>query len=101
MSIAAATNDPLNPERLWTREDVLAKPCPVPDAPGVYAWYFRELPSDAIDAGACHHAHGLPLLYVGISPKRPSASGATGASRACGSGSRITTAAMPRARRSD
>jgi hypothetical protein len=41
----------------------------------VYAWYFDELPAAEIEAGGCHHAHALPLLYVGTSPKRPPASG--------------------------
>jgi hypothetical protein len=41
----------------------------------VYAWYFRELPDARIESARLHHAHGLPLLYVGISPKKPPADG--------------------------
>jgi hypothetical protein len=45
------TPDPLGharellfPQRLWSRAEVLAHPCPVPRSGGVYAWYFRQLP---------------------------------------------------------
>lgn len=55
---------------------MLAKPSPAPAAPGIYAWYFDELPAGDIDTRGCHHHAGLPLLYTGISPKRPPASGA-------------------------
>lgn len=65
----------LQPRRLWEREEVLGRPSPVPPEPGVYAWYFRERPCDAIDLTDCHSAQGLHLLYVGISPKRPALSG--------------------------
>ena len=65
----------LYPEHLYERGEALSRPSPVPSSPGVYAWYFRELPDERIHVRACHHAQGLPLLYVGISPKRPPASG--------------------------
>jgi hypothetical protein len=65
----------LQPPRLWARDEVLAKPCPVPSEAGVYAWYFREPPSDDIDLSRCHGVDGVHLLYAGISPKRPSGSG--------------------------
>jgi len=63
------------PPRLWSREEVLAKPSPLPPSPGVYAWYFRQLPWP-IDPGDCVTFDGSTLLYVGISPKRPPANGA-------------------------
>jgi len=56
------------PTRLWSRADVLARPCPVPARPGIYAWYFRELPG-CVDATECAVHQGLTLLYIGISPK--------------------------------
>jgi hypothetical protein len=65
----------LRPARLWIRAEVLALPSPVPAAAGVYAWYFRQVPA-ALDASNCVTVDGLPLLYVGISPKAPSKSGA-------------------------
>jgi hypothetical protein len=34
----------VNPVRLYSCEDVLARPSPVPAQDGVYGWWFRELP---------------------------------------------------------
>jgi hypothetical protein len=34
----------VRPAHLWSRAEVLARPSPVPSRPGVYGWYFRELP---------------------------------------------------------
>ena len=53
-----------------------------PAAPGVYAWWFREIPP-GLSTGGCLQHLGLRLLYVGISPKRPSASGSIGSSCRC------------------
>src|SRR5512145_3465922 len=64
----------LNPPNLWNRAAVLDKPCPVPRVPGVYAWYFRTLPPH-VPNEPYHTAHGLTLLYVGISPKKPPQNG--------------------------
>src|SRR5262245_38953406 len=61
----------LNPARLWTRSDVLVRDCPVPREPGVYAWYFREIPPE-VPTADCRRALGATLLYVGIAPKQPS-----------------------------
>lgn len=60
--------------RRFTRDEVLADPCPVPSEPGVYGWWFRELPG-AIDASGCERRDGSTLLYVGISPTPPPANG--------------------------
>lgn len=65
--------------RLFTRDDVLATPCPVPKSPGVYGWWFRELPAP-MDVTGCATFKGLTLLYTGISPKKPPSNG-TQASR--------------------
>lgn len=66
----------LAPRCLWTREQVLVRSdCPVPRDPGLYAWYFRTAPRH-VPTEDCHHWQGMPLLYVGISPKRPPANGA-------------------------
>lgn len=59
---------------LHARSEVLARPSVVPAAPGVYAWYFDEIPSGVPTAG-CHSFGGHTLLYVGISPKEPSRTG--------------------------
>jgi len=62
------------PTRLYTRAEVLAKPCPVPAEPGIYGWYFKQPPrSVALDG--VHEHQGQKLLYVGIAPKRPPVTG--------------------------
>jgi hypothetical protein len=61
-------HDLLDPPRLWTRSEVLTRPCPVPNSAGVYAWYFREIPPSVPTTG-CITALNAKLLYVGISPK--------------------------------
>jgi hypothetical protein len=65
----------LQPDRLFSRTEVLARPSPVPRQSGVYAWYFREVPPD-VPIDGCHQHNGLVLLYVGISPQRPPTNGA-------------------------
>ncbi|CAL9483810.1 GIY-YIG nuclease family protein [Streptomyces sp. enrichment culture] len=52
----------LRPERLWTAEEVLARPSPVPAVAGIYGWHFEEAPHPELDAGR--------LLYVGIAPRQ-------------------------------
>jgi hypothetical protein len=34
----------LHPKRLYCAAEILVRPNPVPKSPGVYAWYFDELP---------------------------------------------------------
>lgn len=58
----------LHPPRLYSAMDFLCRPCPIPTSPGVYAWYFDEVPPDVPIEG-CHQALGHTLLYVGIAPK--------------------------------
>jgi hypothetical protein len=64
----------LTPKRLWNRSEVLTRPSPVPRETGVYGWYFRRLPPGVPDTD-CRRVNGSTLLYVGISPKRPSMDG--------------------------
>ena len=64
----------LDPAKLWPRSDVLLRPCPVPNAAGVYAWFFRTIP-DGIPTEGCARSGDLTLLYVGISPKAPPVTG--------------------------
>lgn len=59
------------PPKLWTRSEVLLRPSPVPPVPGVYAWYFREVPGCIGDDANYLKVDGFTLLYVGISPRRP------------------------------
>jgi hypothetical protein len=60
----------VEPERLYSRCEVLALPCPVAKVSGIYAWYFREIPP-GIDAARCVEFCGLRLLYTGVAPGRP------------------------------
>ncbi len=65
----------LAPARLCSRAEVLASPSPVPREPGVYAWYFRDIPS-GVPTADCHCCGDLTLLYIGIAPKAPPKNGA-------------------------
>ncbi|BBX88403.1 hypothetical protein H5U98_25585 [Mycolicibacterium boenickei] len=60
--------------RPHTRDEVLARPCPLPAEPGVYGWWFRSVPAD-IDVSHCEQKDELTLLYAGISPSRPPTNG--------------------------
>ncbi len=73
--LSAAAGALLRPARLWTREEVLARPSPVPAEAGVYAWYVSPL-AIPVDSSGCNEVEGRRLLYVGISPKPPPADGA-------------------------
>src|SRR5688572_1825944 len=64
----------LGAAHVYTADAVLRRPSPVPQAGGVYAWYFEKVPLDVPTTG-CHVVDDLTLLYVGISPKAPSADG--------------------------
>ncbi|MGW6054762.1 GIY-YIG nuclease family protein [Streptomyces sp. NPDC055189] len=50
-----------DPDRLWSAQDVLMRPSPVPAVAGVYGWNFEQAPHPDLDAGR--------LLYVGIAPR--------------------------------
>jgi len=58
----------LSHARLFTRKEILSKPCPVPQSPGVYAWFFKAVPP-GVPTDGCIAREELTLLYVGISPK--------------------------------
>lgn len=63
-----------DPERLWTCDEVLASPSPVPRRGGVYGWYFRDVPP-VVPTEGCVQRGLFTLLYAGISPKRPPRNG--------------------------
>lgn len=63
-----------NQSRLYSRTEILAKPCPIPKSPGIYAWFFKNFPLD-IPTSGCVIVDGITLLYVGISPKKPQENG--------------------------
>jgi hypothetical protein len=64
----------VRPERLWSRAEILQRPCPLPARPGLYGWYFKQLPHP-IDTSRCATHGDLTLLYVGIAPKAPPGNG--------------------------
>ena len=74
MNESDAVNELTRPSKLWSRAEVLARPSPIPSSPGVYAWYFRELPWPMAVQDCVEH-DGSTLLYIGIAPKRPPANG--------------------------
>ncbi|WP_343299868.1 GIY-YIG nuclease family protein [Streptomyces sp. AM 2-1-1] len=51
----------VNPNRLWSAQEVLVRPSPLPAAAGVYGWHFKQPPRPDLDAGR--------LLYIGIAPR--------------------------------
>jgi hypothetical protein len=59
--------DLLSPALLLSRQDVLSRPSATPKAPGVYAWYFDQIPPSVPITGCVQH-EGKTLLYIGISP---------------------------------
>lgn len=60
----------VSPSRLWAASDISEDSSVVPKKPGVYAWYFRQIPP-LVPAEGCHTLRGLTLLYVGIAPRKP------------------------------
>ena len=64
----------VDPVRVYSCEEALARPSPVPAGDGVYGWWFRELPP-LVAADACCQHQALRLLHVGISPNRPPLNG--------------------------
>jgi hypothetical protein len=67
-------DDLLHPKRLWSRQELLSRPNPLPKLPGVYAWYFRNVPP-IIPTTGCNRIDEYYLLYVGISPSAPPRNG--------------------------
>lgn len=60
----------IHPCRVYSRPEILEKPCPVPKVSGLYAWYFKEIPPE-IPIEHCRKYEDMTLLYIGISPKSP------------------------------
>jgi hypothetical protein len=82
MDISPDVKPLLHPTHFYSAPEILSRPCPVPNSPGVYAWYF-DAPLPLIDMTGCHRVDGRALLYVGISPKAPSLKGPPSRRRAC------------------
>ena len=64
----------LEPTHLYSRSQVLTKPCPVPKERGLYAWYFKEIPC-ITPTDECVVKDDLTLLYVGRSPRNDKSTG--------------------------
>lgn len=60
----------IHPEKFYSRDEAVLRNGPVPKAPGVYAWFFKEIPL-RVPLENCVIHDGLHLLYVGISPSKP------------------------------
>jgi len=58
-----------HPKHLFARQEVLAKPSPIPAMAGLYAWFFREIPN-RVPTASCITYQGKTLLYIGISPDK-------------------------------
>jgi hypothetical protein len=71
---AALITQLLRPARLYTRKETLERPSPAPKEPGIYAWYFDEVPP-GVDVRGCHTIPDGVMLYVGIAPKEPPRNG--------------------------
>ena len=54
------------PARLWSGEEVLARPSPTPPTSGVYGCWFDVAPP-GVDVSRCLNLNGRWLLYVGKS----------------------------------
>jgi hypothetical protein len=61
----------LKPSRIYSRQEVLQRNSPVPKQAGVYAWYFKKAPP-RVPLDQCIIHNSLYLLYLGISPSKPS-----------------------------
>ncbi len=61
------------PTRLWSWPALLAEGA-LPPSPGVYGWYFLDLPA-TVPVSDCHTLHGWTLAYVGIAPRPPTRAG--------------------------
>ncbi len=51
--------------------ELIARPQLIPDQPGVYGWWFKDLLPDKDCKGTIGHK-GRRLMYIGIAPRRPS-----------------------------
>lgn len=55
----------INPSKFWSRSEMRTKLNPVPNDPGVYAWWFDTSPCDSVPLEGVKAIDGKMLLYVG------------------------------------
>jgi len=58
-----------SPKKIYSREEVMSRPTPVPAMNGVYFWWFKQIPP-GVPTDGCITVDGYTLLYVGISPDK-------------------------------
>jgi hypothetical protein len=56
------------PSKLFRVSDVITRPSAAPDEPGIYAWWFDNLPNVPFDSHSGQM--GFRLAYVGIAPQK-------------------------------
>lgn len=59
----------VEPDRVWSWEDLQREDASPPAKAGVYAWYFKRKPP-GVPGDGCRRFRRMPLLYVGVSPGR-------------------------------
>jgi hypothetical protein len=67
-------NELLKPYRIWQGNEILSGNVVVPKESGIYAWYFRNFPTE-IPTTDCITHNGWTLLYIGIAPTSESSRG--------------------------
>jgi hypothetical protein len=73
-SLTTAVEALLQPERLYGVTELSKAPTLIPQEGGVYAWWFSRMPPEVQPEETATHG-GRRLLYVGIAPRKPSATG--------------------------
>ena len=51
-----------NPQKVWSRKEVLSKPSPIPMKNGIYAWFFKSTPP-LVPVKDCLVSENKILLY--------------------------------------
>ncbi len=64
----------IHPDKVYSRTEVLPRETPLPQSPGVYAWFFKEIPPK-VPIENCIKFNDLHLLYIGISLQKPQRKG--------------------------
>ena len=59
----------INGVELYSRREILCTTSLPPPVPGIYAWFFKDIPG-TVPADDCVTKDSLTLLYVGISPDK-------------------------------
>ena len=46
----------ITPEKLFSRQEILSKPSPIPEISGVYGWFFKDVPPFVLTEGCIRHS---------------------------------------------